>query len=93
MKTPLDFEWDDTKAATNLAKHKVSFPFVTRVFLDPDVTVIPTIRPEDGENRYKAVGRIEGKLYVVVFVMVGATCRLISGRRANAKEDRSYDHR
>lgn len=93
METPLDFEWDDGKADANLAKHGVPFPFATRVFLDPDVLVVASFRPEDGERRFKAIGRIDGKLFVVVFVMIGATCRLISARRTNTKEDRLYGYR
>jgi len=90
MKVPAEFEWDDAKAATNLAKHKVPFPFAARVFLDPNVVVQSTFRPGDGESRCKAIGRIETKLYVVVFVMRGQVCRLISARRTNTKEDRNY---
>lgn len=85
-----EFEWDDAKAAENFAKHQVSFWFARYVFADPEMVVIDTIRPEDGECRYKAVGRINGKLYVVVFVMRDEVCRLISARRTNAKEDRIY---
>ncbi len=29
------FEWDDRKAARNVAKHGVLFEYATRVFLDP----------------------------------------------------------
>lgn len=57
------------------------------------MVVIDTIRPADGECRYKAVGQINGKLYVVVFVMRDEVCRLISARRTNAKEDRIYGNR
>jgi len=31
----MDFEWDETKAATNLSKHGVSFPEAKTVFDDP----------------------------------------------------------
>jgi uncharacterized protein len=31
---PPAFEWDDAKAASNLAKHGVPFDYATRVFLD-----------------------------------------------------------
>ena len=30
-----DFEWDSTKAESNLAKHGVSFPEAATVFADP----------------------------------------------------------
>jgi len=49
-----------------------------------------TTRAVDGEPRQKAIGAIDGKLYAVVFTMRGETCRLISARRTNRKEDRIY---
>jgi uncharacterized DUF497 family protein len=33
MLPPSAFEWDDAKAASNLAKHGVPFAFAARVFL------------------------------------------------------------
>ena len=31
----MQFEWDERKAAENLAKHGVPFAYVVRAFLDP----------------------------------------------------------
>jgi uncharacterized protein len=93
MDTPTEFEWDDVKAAENFAKHSVSFWFARYVFSDPQRVIIDTVRPEDGEDRYKAVGRTKERLYAVVFVMRGEVCRLILARRTNAKEDRVYGNR
>ncbi len=90
MKAPSQFEWDETKASSNLEKHGVRFAYAASVFLDPDLATEATIRPQDGEARYKAIGSIDGKLYAVVFVMIGDVCRLISARRTNIKEDRIY---
>ena len=90
MDMPADFEWDNAKAASNLAKYGVSFEETLAVFADPACYVIETARPEDGEDRSKAVGMITGRLFTVVFVMRGETCRLISARRSNANEERSY---
>jgi uncharacterized protein len=90
MKTPTAFDWDDAKAATNLAKHGVRFAFAVRVFLDPALVIEETIRDEDDEARHKAIGLIGGKLYAVVFTMRGDVCRLISARRTNRREDRIY---
>lgn len=47
-------------------------------------------READQETRRKAVGVIEGKLFVVVYTDRGGVCRLISARRANAMEHRAY---
>jgi uncharacterized DUF497 family protein len=43
------FEWDDTKAMTNLVKHGVSFPYATRVFLDPARAEWNASRTDDRE--------------------------------------------
>jgi hypothetical protein len=85
------FEWDAAKAAANLADHGVPFEFAVRVFDDPARVEFDVSRTRDGEARRKCVGRIAGKLYVVVFTMRGANCRIISARRANRAEERRYD--
>ncbi len=87
------FEWDGTKAERNLVKHRMCFEKATEVFADPDVVIFDVTRKEDGEARLKAIGRIAGRLYTVVHTQRGAVRRLISARRANAKEERSYGDR
>jgi hypothetical protein len=66
--TPRAFEWDGAKAAANLAKHGVPFDYATRVFLDEDVVDFDASREADGEARRKAIGRIEGHVFTVVYV-------------------------
>ena len=36
------------------------------VMADPDHLIIPSIRPDDGEERFKAVRPVDGKLYTAV---------------------------
>jgi uncharacterized protein len=84
------FEWDDAKAAGNLAKHGVPFEYATRVFLDPQQVAFDASRATDQEARRKAVGVIDGKLFAVVYTDRGDVCRIISGRRVNAMEQRAY---
>ena len=57
---------------------------------DPDHLIVPTIRPEDGEERFKAVGLIDGKFYTAVFVWRSDLPRFISVRRGNPGEERRY---
>jgi uncharacterized DUF497 family protein len=85
------YEWDEAKAESNLRKHGVPFEYAVRVFADPDRVEFDASRPHDDEPRCKCVGRIEGKTFVVVFTKRGRLLRIISARRANTKEDRSYD--
>jgi uncharacterized protein len=61
------------------------------VFDDPSYELITTFREVDGEKRFKAVGKADGKFYTTVFVMRGAVVRMISVRRSNGGEQKEYD--
>lgn len=89
----MDFEWDADKARINLEKHKVRFEVAAKVFLDPDRIQVTDDRFDYGEKRLITFGRIDGRLYVVVFTEIEhtRTIRLISARKANARERRRYD--
>ncbi|MGI4878001.1 MAG: BrnT family toxin [Janthinobacterium lividum] len=86
----MEFEFDPAKNAANLAKHGVPLLFGARVFDDPAVAAIDTIRAGDEELRYKAIGTIDGRLWTAVHVRRGTVVRLISVRRSNANERRDY---
>jgi len=58
----LEIEFDTDKNAANMAKHGVSLAHGAKIFDDGDVLIVPTIRDEDREDRYKAIGLIDGKL-------------------------------
>lgn len=79
-------DFDPDKDAINQAKHGVSLAFGVRVFEDAGHVVLPSFRPVDGEDRYKAVGMVEGRLWTTVFAERGEALRLISVRRSNAGE-------
>ena len=84
------FEWDEAKALANLAKHGVPFEYAAAVFLDPLGIDFDASRPGDGELRRKFVGRIEGRLFTVVYTRRGDSLRLIFARRSNAREEQDY---
>ena len=85
------FEWDARKAAQNIAKHGVPFEFAARVFLDPLRLDAEDRRRDYGEQRRLTLGRVEGRLYVIAYTPRGRMIRLISARKANARERRQYD--
>lgn len=87
---PAAFEWDETKDATNRVKHGLSFAESLEIFLDPLLVIEDTSRASDGERRIKALGMRRGRLYAVTYTWRGTAARLISARRTNSKEDRSY---
>jgi uncharacterized DUF497 family protein len=87
----MEFEFDPAKDEANRAKHGLPLAFGLRIFDDPDFAVIPTLRIGDEEDRFKAIGMIEGRLYTAIHVWRGEVVRFISVRRSNASEQRDYD--
>jgi uncharacterized DUF497 family protein len=87
----MDFEFDPAKDEANRFKHGLPLISGKRVFDDPFHLVLPSFRPMDGEDRYKGVGQVDGKLHTVIYVLRGARIRLISVRRSNGGEQRDYD--
>jgi uncharacterized DUF497 family protein len=84
-----DFEWDEEKRKTNLAKHGLDFADVGRLDWQ-SATVLRDGRFDYGEARYWAFGMMDGRLHMVAFVRSGKAIRVISFRRASRKERKLY---
>ncbi len=93
MFEPLDFEWDDAKCRLNQRKHGLGFEFALSVFRDSDRYEYNVSRSEDGETRLKVLGRVSDRLFSVVFTIRDGSCRVISLRPANPKEERIHANR
>ena len=89
---PLSFEWDESKAKSNLAKHGVSFEEASTVFGDPLSLTIPDPAHSHVEDRSIVLGQShQQKLLVVVHTERGDNVRIISARRASRHERKSYE--
>ena len=87
----MDFEWDETKAASNLRKHGVSFVEASSAFADPLAALFPDPDHSAAEFREILVGYSElDRLLVVSFTEVNQAIRIISARRATAKERHNH---
>ena len=84
------FEFDPEKDDANRSKHGVSLAFGARVLEDVDYLLVQTFREEDGEDRYKVIGMVDGKLWTAVHVRRGDMVRFISVRRSNDGEEKQY---
>ena len=88
----LEFEWDEDKARTNLAKHRVSFLTAAEIFTNEILERIDD-REDYGEIRFIALGRVETEVYRVVFTWRGENLiRLISAQKAS-RDEREIYHR
>jgi hypothetical protein len=86
------FEWDSTKAASNLRRHVVSFDEATTVFADPLAATRLDPRYEVEERRFVTLGHSSAhRLIVVAHVDRGDRIRIITARSATGRERRTYE--
>jgi uncharacterized DUF497 family protein len=90
------FEWDPTKARTNLKKHGVAFELATTIFSDPlHLSVLE--RKTSSDERWVSVGlSADLSTIVVVHTYVERKAeleiiRIISARKATRKERAQYE--
>ena len=84
------FEWDSEKALINEKKHGVSFDDAARVFGDKNrLDYFDALHSEE-EDRYITIGMVNAVLFVV-YTERGDATRLISARKATAREKRRYN--
>jgi uncharacterized DUF497 family protein len=88
----LTFEWDTTKATSNLAKHGVGFEEAATVFGDPLSFTIYDPAHSRAEARFIILGQShQGRLLVVIHTERGDNIRIISARRASRRERKQYE--
>lgn len=89
----IDFEWDDRNAASNIAKHAVTFDEATGSFYDPYTRIIDDPDHSDNEERFVLIGMsLSARILTVVHCVrgKGSRIRIISARRATKNEERLY---
>ena len=83
-----DFEWDDAKAASNLAKHGVDFDEAITAVVDPNAIFLAD---EADPDRFIAIGMsASARVLHVVHIERGARDRIISARPATPFEETVY---
>jgi uncharacterized DUF497 family protein len=92
MKT-ISFVWDQTKAESNLKKHKMSFKEAQTVFSDPNARMIFDPEHSGDEDRFILLGISSGLRLLVVchcYTEDDRVVRIISARKANKNEQKQY---
>ena len=88
----MDFEWDKAKSEACFQERGFNFAYAVQVFFDPDRIVHADNRHSYGEDRYQVMGRIEQRLFLVVYTRRQHATRIISARKANLREVRHYEN-
>ena len=89
----LRFEWDPSKAAANLRKHRVSFEDAQSVFSDERAQLIDDPDHSEDEERFVLLGLSSTLRLLVVahcYRSAGNVIRIISARKATADEEHDY---
>lgn len=86
------YEWDEEKSERNREKHGLSFEDAENVFAGPCVTFVDN-RFDYEETRLITLGTLEGRIVVIVHTLRGKNTRIISMRKANAREQKIYQKR
>lgn len=85
----MQLEWDEDKRRSNLEKHGLDFADANELDWD-NADYVEDRRFSYPERRFWAFATQAGRLYVVTFCTRGERTRLISFRKANAREQNLY---
>jgi len=84
-------EWDEKKRLNNLEKHCIDFRDAD-LFFESNPICFQDARKDYGEERFVAFGTIEERLIITAYTYRERAIRIISMRKANARERRLYEH-
>jgi uncharacterized DUF497 family protein len=88
----VQFQWDPEKAASNEAKHGVSFEEASTVFGDPLATTVADPDHSEGEERFLTTGLSDRQRVLIVWHTEGEEgIRIIGARDATPHERRIYE--
>ena len=89
----LRFEWDERKAGDNAKKHGVSFEEARSVFFDERARLIDDPEHSEDEDRFILLGLSSSLRLLIVchcYRSAGNVIRIVSARKATARESKSY---
>jgi len=90
----IEFEWNDTKAASNKKKHGVSFEEAKSVFYDESAIQFFDEDNSESEDRFLMLG-LSNELHVLLVCHCerdsGNCIRIISARKATNNERKFYE--
>lgn len=86
----MDISFDPIKNVRNIAMRGIPFDAVQNMDFRTAVTTLD-LRRNYGEERWQVLGRINGRLHMVVYTWRGKTMHVISLRKANKREVKYYE--
>ena len=87
----MGYQWDSAKAEANIRKHGIDFADAAIALEDERALTVEDTSSRLEERFVSLCSDPSGQLLVVVFTWRGEDIRLISARRATAREKRQYE--
>ncbi|MHC5824253.1 MAG: BrnT family toxin [Nostoc sp.] len=84
-----NFEYDENKSQSNLAKHGIDFIEAQKLWNDPKLLEIPA-RTQD-ELRFLVIAKIDDKYWSGIITYRAQNIRIISARRSRTEEISLYE--
>ena len=85
-----DFEWDTENEGVHVRKHGIDFSTVSRIW-EATVFEKSDARHDYGEERFIGVGKVDGRLLVVVYTWRGETRHIITAWKVREHGKRRYE--
>lgn len=86
----IEVKWDENKRLSNIAKHGFDFVRARDILLGNHIII--SSKYQSDEQRYLAVGIIDGRFATIVYTMRGDAYRIISIRSARDEERRKHEN-
>ena len=80
------------RATLCFAERGFDFAYAAQAFFDPDRLIRADLRHSYGEDRFQLIGRIGARVFVLVYTPRAQAIRIISARKANAREVTHYEN-
>jgi uncharacterized DUF497 family protein len=87
----MEFDWNPTKCAKNIAERGIDFADVVVAFADPMKKVSKDDRKDYGEERFNMLAKVVGRVFHITFTECGKVTWIISAGKANQREQRRYE--
>ena len=89
----MNFEWDKDKSEACFEDRGFDFTYAAQAFFDPHRWVRADLRFDYGEPRFMLLGQVKGRLFSLIYTPRSHAIRIISARKANAREVKLYENR
>ena len=86
----VEFEWDAEKRISNIKERSVDSRDAALIFEGPVIMKEDT-RENYGEQRFRALGKVDNDYYVVAYTWRGSSCRIIGAWRVDDEGKKRYE--